>query len=243
MLIFKYENKKKDKIMRLTIYTSIILFLSFTGCYGQTKYFEVTDIIDKTEELAKKVEWTLLKDKERIDGYTRVGDSIFGGEIACNISPIKNADAPTFAVYPGSKYARDKNRVYYPILVKCVDYEDCGVCYYEKVIVEKANPSNFQYLGKDYARDNQHAYFRGQLIKGADGNTFKLVEGPEYLYFATDKNSVYSHNKVFEDADPSTFYYKKDSRGNNPSEADSKYIIGDKNTKWEHIPPDQIKKL
>lgn len=98
------KNFKKRNIIAVSclirvICTLVIVFPSFTGCYSQTKYFEATGIINKTEELTKhKTAWTLLKNKERIDGYTRVGDSIFGGEIACNISPIRDADASTFMV-------------------------------------------------------------------------------------------------------------------------------------------------
>lgn len=128
-------------------------------------------------------------------------------------------------------------------MIRCVDHDDYGVCYYEKVTVEKAKPSTFRYLGKDYATDGRYAYFRGLLIEGADGHTFRVTEGPEYLYFATDQNNVYKYGKIFKDADPSTFHYKKNDLRNNVSESDSKYIIGDNNTEWEYIPPDQVKKL
>jgi hypothetical protein len=227
---------------RLTPIFALFL-LTLTSCSGQSKYFEPKGIIDKTKELVDKKIWTSLNDKERIDGYTRIGDSIFGGEIACNIKPLKNIDTKSFKVLPGTQYAKDANHVYYPIETNCIDYTDCGVCYYSKIILENANPASFEYLGKDYATDGKLVFFRGQLLQGADGATFKVIDGPEYFYFATDKNHVYKHDKIFNDADPATFYYDKTDPRNRVSEYDNKYIIGDKNNKWEYIPPDQIKKI
>ncbi len=230
--------------LRVSIFALCLIFFTYTKSAGQIKYLKADSVIDKTEKLKEnKAGWTLLQDREKIDGYTRIGGSIFGGEVDCNVSPIKDADVSTFKVYPGTKYAKDKKHVYYPIMIRCIDYDDCGVCYYEKVIVENANPSKFRYLGKDYSTDGKHAYFRGQLIKEADGRTFKAIEGPEYFYFAADKNGVYMHEKTFRDADPSTFHYKKNDSRNNVSDFNTRYIIGDKNHEWEFSPPDSLKKL
>ena len=201
-------------------------------------------IIDKTEEYKLNGEsWISIHDKERVDGYTRIGDSIFGGEIACNVKPLSGIDIKSFKVLPGTQYAKDTNHVYYPLEILCIDYSDCGVCYYGKVIVEKANPSKFRYLGKDYATDGYNVFFRGELIPNADGQTFKLIEGPEFFYFAIDKNKVYRHNVTFQDADPQTFYYDKLDKRNINTEIEHKYIIGDKDNEWEFVPPNTIKKI
>ena len=224
--------------------THIFVFiLILTSSVGQKKYFHPTGIIDKTKKFSGKNIWVTLNNKEKIDGYTRIGDSIFGGEIACNVEPLKNIDFKTFKVLAGTQYAKDKNNVYYPIGIDCIDFEDCGVCYYSKIIVEGANPTNFKYLGKDYATDGKFVFFRGKLLDGADVATFKVIEGPEYFYFATDKNKVYRHDKIFQNADPATFYYDKTNPRNKISKYDNRYIIGDKNNKWEFIPPDDIKKI
>jgi hypothetical protein len=227
---------------RLTHIFALFL-LTLISCSGQSKYFEAKGIIDKTKELADKSIWTSLNDKERIDGYTRIGNSIFGGEIACNVKPLKNIDIKSFKVLAGTQYAKDTNHVYYPLEVPCIDYTDCGVCYYSKIIIESANPASFQYLGKDYATDSKLVFFRGELLSGADGATFKVIEGPQYFYFATDKHHVYKHDKIFNDADPVTFYYDKNDPRNKVSEYDNKFIIGDKSNEWEYIPPYQIKKV
>jgi hypothetical protein len=229
--------------MKILIYFSTSILLTLTGCNGQNKYFQPVGIIDKTKELANKNTWTYLNDNERVDGYTRIGNSIYGGEIACNVKPLKNIDIKTFKVLAGTNYARDTNNVYYPLKVPCVDFTDCGVCYYDKVIINGANSASFHYLGKDYATDGKLVFFRGLLISGADGATFKVIDGPEYFYFATDKYHVYKHDSVFNDADPSTFYYDKTNPRNKVSEYDNKYIIADKYNEWEYIPPDQINKV
>jgi len=230
--------------MKHTFGALAFILISFTNCNSQTKYFVATGIVDKTKQLVENnAEWTPIRNDEKIDGYTRIGDSIYGGEIACNISPLKGIDIETFKVYPGTKYAKDKNHVYFPLKINCVDYEDCGVCYYSTIIIDGANPSTFKYLGNDYATDGKKVFFRGNLISVADGATFKVIEGPQYFYFAVDKNYVYRTDRIFPEADPSTFYFDKSNKQNIISEFDSKYIIGDKSNKWEFSPPDKIEKI
>jgi len=215
-----------------------------TSCNGQNKYFEPTGIIDKTEIYIKNNQsWISLKDKESVDGYTRIGDSIFGGEIFCNVEPLKGIDIETFKVLAGTSYAKDKNNVYYPLEQPCIDYMDCGVCYYGKIKMKSANPECFEYLDKEYATDGRNVYFRGELIRDADGESFKIIEGPKYFYFATDKNYVFKHNKIFKNADSKTFYYDKSDKRNIDQKYEHKYIIGDKNKEWEYIPPHTINEI
>jgi len=227
------------------------LFFILTSCIGrnhrkengQREYFRPVGIIDRTKEFSGRNIWVSLNDKERIDGYSRIGDSIFGGEIACYVEPLKNIDIKTFQVLTGTDYAKDKKNVYYPLQVTCIDYIDCGVCFYTEIIVKRANPLKFKYLGKDYATDGKLVFFRGKLLRGADGATFKVIEGPRFFFFATDKNQVYEHDKIFQEADPTTFYYGKTDPRNKVLECEDRYIIGDKNHKWEFIPPDKIRKI
>lgn len=225
-----------------TLIYSIFLLL-LTSCRIKASYFEPTGIIDRTIELSGKNVWISLNEKEKVDGYTKIDNWIYGGEIACNIEPLKNIDVKTFQVLPGTEYAKDKNNVYFPLETICIDYKDCGVCYFDQIIIEGANPKTFRYLGKEYATDDNLVFFRGVRLNGADGKTFKVIEGPEYFYFATDKNQVYKHNQVFSKADPSTFYYNKNDPRNKTSKSGEKLIIGDKNSEWEFIPPDQIREL
>ena len=172
--------------------------------------------------------YVVLSEGESIDGYTKQGNQIFGGEIDCNINPLKGVDIQSFQVLPGTKYSRDKNRVYYPIKVTCKDYEDCGVCYYDSVEVKNANPAKFEYLGKGYAKDSNYVFYRGRIISAADNSTFRLISCPDEMIFATDANNVYNGDVVFEGADPSTFRYEEvevQVEGTN-------HILVDKNKKW-----------
>lgn len=98
---------------RLTYILALFLF-TLTSCIEQSNYFEPTGIVDKTDELAGKNIWVSLNDKERIDGYTRIANSIYGGEIACNVKPLDNIDIQSFTVLAGTQYAKDTNHVYYP---------------------------------------------------------------------------------------------------------------------------------
>jgi hypothetical protein len=229
--------------MKQTATILFFLLLTLTNCNGQTKYFQPTGIKDRTQESSGRNEWVVLKDRERIDGYTRIGDSIFGGEIACNVKPLKDIDIKTFKVLAGTKFAKDTNHIYYPLEEHCIDFTDCGVCYYAKIVVENANPSTFRYLTKEYATDGSNVYFRGKLLHGADGASFKVIDGPDFFFFATDKQNVYRHDQVFSEADAATFHLAKDDPRNDFSKNGSKYIIADKNKVWEYTPPTQIKEI
>ena len=178
-----------------------------------------------------------------MDGFTRVGDSIYGGEIACSVAPMKEPDLETFKVLAGTSYARDKRYVYYPIRILCVDFVDCGVCYFKETIVKNAKPGKFVYLGKDYATDRENVYFRGELMEDADGKTFKVIEGPEFFYFGVDQHHVFKHDEIFEKADPATFYFDRDDKRTIDTKSEHKYIIGDVNNEWLYVPPDSFKKV
>ena len=209
---------------------------------SKNKYFEPIGIINRTSEFTNAYTWVKLGDKECIDGYTWIGNSIFGGEIACNISPLINIDISSFEVYAGTQYAKDKNHVYYPIVIPCIDFEDCGVCFFSEYIIKGANPETFRYLDKDYAKDNKFVYFRGKKIENADSKSFKVIEGPDSFYFAKDKNNVYKHSSTFKDADALSFMYDANDYRNKPDPIKI-YIIKDKNNVWKYSPPDLIKKI
>ena len=229
--------------MKKEVSIILLCFIFFCSCYKRDKSFDRQNIVDKTEEYVEsRTSWVAIKKNESVDGYTRIGNSIYGGEISCNVEPLKDIDLNTFKVLPGTKYGKDKNYVYYPLSVTCIDYIDCGVCYYTRIVVEKANPESFRYINKEYATDGENVYFRGELIADADGKTFKVIDGPEFFYFAVDVNKVYMHENIFEEADPLTFTYDSENE-NNLVKGQHRYIIKDKNTVWEYIPPNSINKI
>lgn len=55
-----------------------------------------------------------------------------------------------------------------------------------------ADPKTFVTLTHDYGKDNVHAFYCGQIIKKADGKTFRAINNS----YAYDKNYVYSFEKL-----------------------------------------------
>jgi hypothetical protein len=86
-------------------------------------------------------------------------------------------------------------------------------------------------------------FFRGHLLGGADGVTFRVINGPEYFYFGADRSNVYKHDQPIADIDPASFYYDSTDSRNKESVYTNKYIIDDKRSEWEYTPPNQIIKV
>ena len=206
---------------------SILTLLTIAGLFGFVKQTGLTS------------NWIEIKDGQIVDSYSRIGNKIYCGEVACDVKPMQGIDIETFRIKPGSKFAKDKNHVYYPLEILCVDGINCGVCYCTKFIVENADPTTFDYLDRDYSIDNNSVFFRGELIESADVKTFRVIKGGKYFYFAVDSKFVYKHNQIFKEADPATFYYDSLNKLNN----EWTYIIGDKINKWIFSPPYKITPL
>lgn len=136
-----------------------------------------------------------------------------------NKTLIQGADAETFKELKHSKYAIDKNNVYY-----------------EAGRLRDANPKTFISILDYYGKDNRFAYKGGDKIDGADGKTFEVIEGGPYSkdnkdyyfdtismkvsdlktfkilnqnsdfgYWAKDKNYYYLSGKKYPLADYETF--------------------------------------
>jgi len=187
--------------------------------------------------------WVSLKEGERADSYVLQDGKIYCGEVACGADPMEDVDVNTFQVNPGSKYARDKSNVYYPLQVTCVDGRDCGVCYCVKSVVKGADPENFVYLGKDYARDDKSVYFRGKLLDYADSETFKVLKGAGPFLFAMDRHHVFLRETLFKEADAATFYYDSLHPANIQGEWVHAYVVRDKDHTWKYTPPNTFEEL
>ncbi len=64
-----------------------------------------------------------------------------------------------------------------------------------------ADPNTFEELDDDYGRDKKHAFYRGRIIKGADGGFFRSIG----KWYAADKAQVYLSGELIENADPASF--------------------------------------
>ena len=218
----------------------IIVILQISGCWLiPNNYYVPPEINNINEDYPKEgKKWVKLNNQESTEWFTKIDTVVYCGEIFCNVEPMKNVDANSFEVIPNSNYAKDKNKVYYPIEIPCIDFSDCGVCYCGKYVIENANPKTFEYLGKDYARDGRLVFFRGQKLNKADGETFMVIEDLDLSSFAKDKNHVFIFDEIFEEPDAKTFYYDKDDERNK-----TKTIIGDKDYEWEYQPINKWKKF
>ncbi|MEL6194372.1 MAG: hypothetical protein AAFR66_20090, partial [Bacteroidota bacterium] len=121
--------------MMKAVLSLLSLAITFIYSFGQDKALTQSDSVEIYYG-AKSSHWVSLRNGERMDGYTRVEDLIYGGEIACGVAPMKGPDLDTFKVLEGTSYAKDKRYVYYPIRILCVDFVDCGVCYFKEIIVK-----------------------------------------------------------------------------------------------------------
>lgn len=102
-------------------------------------------------------------------------NTISTGDVPENeLSYLENVDVSTFEIWKNSDYARDKNRVYYPINFTCIEFENGdGMCFYDEYVVENANPNTFEYLGKEYAKDDKSFFFKGKLLENIDEKTIQ----------------------------------------------------------------------
>lgn len=64
-----------------------------------------------------------------------------------------------------------------------------------------ADPKTFEELKDDYGRDTKYAFYKGDIIKGADGGSFRAIG----KWYAADKAQVYLSGELVEKADPATF--------------------------------------
>ena len=142
---------------------------------------------------------------------------------------LPNADPKTFKIFGFSGvYAKDKNHVYlegrlireanpqhFKILedlykyAKDDQYLFCGT----QKIGDIAD--GFTYLGNGYATNDKHAFKQGNIIEGAVGKTFMLLD--EKGFYARDHQSVFCVGKKLEGADGPTFrhiqhYYYADKK-------------------------------
>lgn len=116
--------------------------------------------------------WVKLQESQKINGYIRVGDNIYGGDIDSFslkfIDPLEGVDAESFEVCENSNYARDKYHVYYPILETYRETETWCASRYDEYLVEGASPKSFKVLGDCYGIDGYTMYRMGKKVKWDD---------------------------------------------------------------------------
>ena len=136
--------------------TKILLFLlTLTVAFGCTPKSTI-------ERVQEQTEWIEPQEGESINGYTRIGNCIYGGDAnASQAQPLK-VDINSFEVCRGSGYARDIKHVYYPI---AKEYDEDGKCRFTEYVVKGMNPEKFLYVGNGYAIAGKKMYYKGHRIK------------------------------------------------------------------------------
>ena len=124
--------------------------------------------------------WVKLSENIPEGGYLLHDNHIYGCYLDSlsdidKISPLDGVDVSSFEVCKGTDYARDKNRVYYPIHAVAVDGEDFGYTVFKEYVLKKehlygmisvdVNPKSFIYIGEGYAVDGNNMFRYGQKIK------------------------------------------------------------------------------
>lgn len=113
--------------------------------------------------------WESISDTSSFDGYVLLDKKIYGGfcekkHIKEMLPHLENSDYKSFQICIGSKYAKDKYQVYYPIESICFDGEDIGGCYFTEYIIKDADPNTFKYIGYGFAMDEKNIYRYGKKI-------------------------------------------------------------------------------
>ena len=105
-------------------------------------------------------------------------------------------------------------------------------------IIKGANPLSFRVLGNDYATDGRLVFFRGELVKGAQGESVELLKGPEFFYCVKDAKNVFLYKKKLKNADPKSFtYWKREYRDPYVGDSSPVYLLRDKKHIWRFDPP------
>lgn len=116
-------------------------------------------------------EWKSLDNLEYHDYYVKFQDHIYGVDLGTSIQTeymwydTLKVDTSTFEYNTASDYTKDKNKVYYPITVECIESDVyLGACVLREYVVEGADPETFRYIGDEYAIDKDNMYFKGVRI-------------------------------------------------------------------------------
>ena len=142
----------------MRLYIIIIILCAFLVSCKEKKY-----------NYKSKGEWVHLKNGETIDGYTRIGDSIYGGYgdpiyLHTTMPALKGVDVNSFMVCKNTRYAKDSYHVYYPLRLVCEDAMDFGGCYFKDYIMEDVSPESFIYIGQGYATDGYKLFKEGKEV-------------------------------------------------------------------------------
>jgi hypothetical protein len=165
-MIMELKNFMRDK--RNAIIGLLVVFLCGFGLgYG-------VSLANRHEGVAvDRGDWTPLKEGEHHACFTRCNDSIWGGYIDSlytykDLHYCSFVDKGSLLVSRSSDYAKDKNHVYYPLIVDYLgnddpnDFTTVAAVRVVKCVIEDADPASFKVIGNGYAVDSNRMYYKGR---------------------------------------------------------------------------------
>lgn len=179
-------------------FTLFLLILLSFSCGGGMNNYVRPELEDLTSD---SIYWMKLNEGQLSGEYFFHKGEVYCGEVMYNSYPMKGVDTETFEVLNGTDYARDKNKVFYPLMSICVDGQNWGNCHAVEYVVNGADAASFNSVGDGYGVDKHSVYHRGEIMLGVHSDEFEnLSQG-----YARDSNHVYCFGKVLEEADRETF--------------------------------------
>jgi len=174
-------------------------------------------------ETFKPLIWDIYSDK---NGYYRVVTPYLQARDIEAITPIKEEDIYTIKPFTPtstdmayiSGYVINGTTVYYGTLTSIPTTTIEGVDIASLGIVQNNYDGGNKHGGPTYryAKDKNHVYYQGNILSGADPETFRPTEfkrTSESWPYTKDKNHVYYENTGLTNADPNTFETLSNSIG------------------------------
>lgn len=94
---------------------------------------------------------------------------------------------------------------------------------------EQVDAASFQFIDFRFAKDRNKVYFNGDIIGGADPNTFIVKE----RFLACDKSKVYMGKDRINGADPKTIRLEEYKLRSFPVDKNHRYKYNNNSRKWE----------
>ncbi|MFW6151832.1 MAG: DKNYY domain-containing protein [Verrucomicrobiota bacterium] len=136
----------------------------------------------------------ILFEGKRIDREGRHDIDEFADAVGHPLKLCSAVDSASFVVL-NEDYTKDKNRVYYKWISP-------GRFWIVELV--GADPTTFESLDSDLARDSNHVWRTDTIMEGADAATATVVR-PHWVW--KDRNRVYYQSTLIPNADPETFQH------------------------------------
>lgn len=98
------------------------------------------------------------------DEETGYNPDFFEDSLFKIVEPVPDVDIESFRICQGTRYAMDKNSVYYPVDGYRIS-RNPNIELFRYVRIEDADRQSFKYIGDGYAIDNNNMYYNGKVTR------------------------------------------------------------------------------